>query len=76
VLLLGHGGAREIFQRARVDSPAVALLGEVKTLAELNARARAVGTPGSTAELRKEEGGTVIARAMLTVSAERAPGLR
>ncbi|MEW5851343.1 MAG: hypothetical protein AB2A00_21320 [Myxococcota bacterium] len=69
--LCDHARTREVLSRARVEAPVVALLGEVRTLAELTTRTVALGAPGSLVELRREEGGVVVARAHLRVGSAR-----
>lgn len=72
--LLGHHQAREVLMRAGLPVPKVAILGEMRSLHELTARAHQVGIPGSTVELRREEGGVVVERAWMKLGASRVPG--
>lgn len=72
--LLGHAQAREVLMRAGLPVPKVAILGEMRTLHELTARAHQVGTPGATVELRREEGGVVVERVFMKLGASRVPG--
>lgn len=69
--LLDHAALRDVCTRARLEPPTVALLGEVRTLADLQARMAALGAPGTVLEARREEGGVVTARALVTVEAGR-----
>ncbi len=74
--LLDHAALRDVCTRARLDPPTVALLGEVRTLADLQARMAALGAPGTVLEARREEGGVVTGRAFVTVEAGRTAGKR
>ncbi|MBI5497318.1 MAG: hypothetical protein HY904_20050 [Deltaproteobacteria bacterium] len=74
--LLDPAASRDVFARARLDPPAVSLLGEVRTRNELQTRMASVGAPGTQLEARRSEGGVVVARAVLAVETARPLGRR
>jgi hypothetical protein len=74
--LVEHASLREVCARARLEPPTVALLGEVGTVGDLQARVMALGAPGTQLEARREDGGLVTARALVVVGTARPRGRR
>lgn len=75
-VLLDHRQLREACSALDGAGPQVSTLGEIRTLSELQTRVTSLAGPGARMELRREEGGVVVAWTQHVVTTARGGGTR